>query len=220
MTNQLAFHNTQFNIVTHNNKIWLTAKELAKALNYKNTKSIANLYNENEDEFTIGMSLVIDSVTNGINGSSRRLKMRVFSLRGAHLIAMFARTPVAKEFRRWVLDILDRETGEVTTHPIEPTEEIYTLNLTRSELCSLCWGWNAGDHMREELERLYPGLIALRSPLADSVGTMASHYQRTLEATKIILERETRHIEPKPYSAVDANWRTVLTRLRKTATSC
>ena len=29
-----------------------------------------------------------------------------FSLRGVHMVAMFARTPVAKEFRRWVLDIL------------------------------------------------------------------------------------------------------------------
>jgi prophage antirepressor-like protein len=34
-------------------------------------------------------------------------KTRIFSLRGAHLLAMFARTKVAKEFRRWVLDILD-----------------------------------------------------------------------------------------------------------------
>lgn len=121
MTNQLAFHNTQLNIVTHNNQSWLTAKELAKALNYKNTKSIANLYNENEDEFTIGMSLVIDSVTNGINGSSRRLKMRIFSLRGAHLIAMFSRTPVAKEFRRWVLDVLDRQIGDPVVQPAPST---------------------------------------------------------------------------------------------------
>lgn len=32
---------------------------------------------------------------------------RIFSLRGCHLLAMFARTPVAKEFRRWVLDVLE-----------------------------------------------------------------------------------------------------------------
>ncbi|GHK74011.1 hypothetical protein ECZU12_54220 [Escherichia coli] len=51
---------------------------------------------------------------------------RVFSLRGAHLIAMFARTPVAKEFRRWVLDILDRE---VQQSPI-------TKQFTDNELCT------------------------------------------------------------------------------------
>ncbi len=34
----------------------------------------------------------------------------IFSLRGARLIAMFSRTKVAKEFRKWVLDVLDKET--------------------------------------------------------------------------------------------------------------
>ncbi|OOC12774.1 hypothetical protein BM451_14785 [Dickeya dadantii] len=37
------------------------------------------------------------------------MKIRIFSLRGAHPLAMFARTPVAKESRRWVLDILGQE---------------------------------------------------------------------------------------------------------------
>ncbi|HBL9999342.1 TPA: hypothetical protein LT059_003893 [Salmonella enterica subsp. enterica serovar Kodjovi] len=91
--------------------IWLTSADIAKALGYKSTKSISNLFTQYEDEFSQGMTMVIKSVTNGINGSTRRMKVRVFSLRGAHLIAMFARTPVAKEFRRWVLDILDREVG-------------------------------------------------------------------------------------------------------------
>lgn len=91
--------------------IWLTSADIARALGYKSTKSISNLFTQYEDEFSQGMTMVIESVTNGINGSTRRMKVRVFSLRGAHLIAMFARTPVAKEFRRWVLDILDREVG-------------------------------------------------------------------------------------------------------------
>lgn len=43
------------------------------------------------------------------NPQNLNLRLRIFSLRGCHLIAMFARTPVAKEFRKWVLDILDRE---------------------------------------------------------------------------------------------------------------
>ena len=85
--------------------VWLTSADIAQALQYKNAKSITNLYNQNTDEFTNGMTQVIESVTSG----NYRKKVRVFSLRGAHLIAMFARTPVAKEFRRWVLDILDRE---------------------------------------------------------------------------------------------------------------
>lgn len=112
MTTKLSFHNTNLEIINLNNSIWLKASDLSKALEYKSTKSITNLFNENSDEFTPAMSLVIDSVTNGINGSKRNVKVRIFSLRGAHLIAMFARTQTAKEFRRWVLDVLDRETNE------------------------------------------------------------------------------------------------------------
>ena len=33
---------------------------------------------------------------------------RIFSLRGCHLLAMFARTPVAKEFRKWCLDVIEK----------------------------------------------------------------------------------------------------------------
>ncbi|MEJ8326021.1 BRO family protein [Kosakonia sacchari] len=105
----LNFHGTSLQPVADANGIWLTSADVAKALGYKSTKSISNLFSQYEDEFSHGMTMVIESVTNGIHGSTRRMKVRVFSLRGAHLIAMFARTPVAKEFRRWVLDILDRE---------------------------------------------------------------------------------------------------------------
>jgi prophage antirepressor-like protein len=97
--------------------IWLTSAEIANALQYKSAKSVTNLFNQNSDEFTSGMTQVIESVTSG----NYRKKVRVFSLRGAHLIAMFARTLVAKEFRRWVLDILDREV-EATGIENIPTE--------------------------------------------------------------------------------------------------
>ncbi|MDO9856783.1 hypothetical protein Q7453_12330, partial [Glaesserella parasuis] len=36
-------------------------------------------------------------------------KVRIFSLRGCWLLGMRSHTKVAKEFRKWVLDILDRE---------------------------------------------------------------------------------------------------------------
>ncbi|MCW6569821.1 BRO family protein [Yersinia ruckeri] len=114
---ELNFHGTALIPVTDVNGIWLTSADVAKALGYKSTKSISNLFAQYEDEFSHGMTMVIESVTNGINGSSRRMKVLVFSLRGAHLIAMFARTPVAKEFRRWVLDILDREVQQGNAHP-------------------------------------------------------------------------------------------------------
>lgn len=195
MTTQLAFHDHKFSAVTHNNQIWLTATDIAAALEYADDKSVLRIYTRHTDEFTDGMASVVNLTIRGVQRENR-----IFSLRGAHLIAMFARTPVAKEFRRWVLDILDREVGEAITQPTVPAEEIYTMTVTRSELCSLCWGWSAGEYIRKGLEQVTPGLKELRSPLADSLETMAMHYQRMNEAVKIILERETRHIEPRAYA--------------------
>lgn len=101
----LTFQNFTFNPVTENGQVWLTSAELAKALEYSSSKSISTLYSRNEDEFTPAMTQVIEVMTTG----NYRKRVRIFSLRGAHLLAMFAKTVVAKQFRKWVLDILDRE---------------------------------------------------------------------------------------------------------------
>lgn len=112
----LTFNEVKFNpIVQCDGQIWISASELAQALDYKSGKSVSNLYNANKDEFTPSMSLVTESVTNGINNSKRTLNVRIFSLRGCHLIAMFARTDVAKQFRKWVLDVLDKASGQLVT---------------------------------------------------------------------------------------------------------
>jgi len=113
---QLAFHETKFNVVNHNNQIWLTAVEIARALQYKTENSVSRIYARNSDEFTSGMS---EEVKLTLSGNLTK-SVRIFSLRGAHLIAMFARTPIAKEFRRWVLDVLDREVGTPEIIPVKP----------------------------------------------------------------------------------------------------
>lgn len=82
---------------------WFKSSELARALGYSSEKAVANIYRRNEDEFSNDMSVVINSSTTGIP-----VMTRIFSLRGCHLLAMFARTPVAKAFRKWVLDVIER----------------------------------------------------------------------------------------------------------------
>lgn len=119
MSTQLAFHETQFNVISHHNAIYLTAVEIAQALGYKKPDAVTQIYERNSDEFSVDMS---ETLNLSVSGNLTKA-VRIFSLRGAHLIAMFARTPVAKEFRRWVLDVLDREVGEpvVTPAPTAPT---------------------------------------------------------------------------------------------------
>lgn len=106
----LTFQNTTLSVINQNNQIWLTTKEIGKGLGYRNPSAdIANLYDRNADEFTENMTALVEMSTAG-----GLQKVRIFSLRGAHLIAMFARTKIAKAFRKWVLDILDEEVKKST----------------------------------------------------------------------------------------------------------
>ncbi|WP_227430385.1 Bro-N domain-containing protein [Psychrobacter sp. I-STPA6b] len=103
----LSFNEVNLNPVDRKDgQIWLTSAELSKALGYADIRSITNIFNRNKDEFTGKMTEVINLITS----NNLKRSMRIFSLRGCHLIAMFAKTDIAKEFRKWVLDILDKET--------------------------------------------------------------------------------------------------------------
>lgn len=117
----LSFNQVNLNPVDQKDgQIWLTSADLAMALGYKNQRSINKLYNSNSDEFTNFMTQIIE-ITDSVTSSKTKgltAKIRIFSLRGCHLLAMFARTKVAKDFRIWVLDILDRQ---VKTSPDQRT---------------------------------------------------------------------------------------------------
>ena len=117
MTTFLCFNDFTFSPVTRDNQPWFKSSELARALGYSSEKAVANIYRRNEDEFSNDMSVVINSSTTGIP-----VMTRIFSLRGCHLLAMFARTPVAKAFRRWVLDVIEQYGDRV------PVAEPVTLN--------------------------------------------------------------------------------------------
>ncbi|HCQ8390832.1 TPA: hypothetical protein OMD89_001576 [Klebsiella oxytoca] len=200
---ELNFHGMNLAPVQNVNGIWLTSADVAKALGYKSTKSISNLFAQYEDEFSSGMTMVIESVTNGINGSSRRMKVRVFSLRGAHLIAMFARTPVAKEFRRWVLDILDRE---VTHSPI-------AKQFTDDELCRLAWMWDVTNRMQNFARDLYPAMRTIKSEYAGKFYDFGNEFRWTFEEARKAIAKASEHIAYEPQN--DDNWSRVLPRLRK-----
>jgi prophage antirepressor-like protein len=101
----LSFNNVQFDVVDRDNQPWLRANQIGLALVYKNPElSVNKLYRANADEFTDNMTALVEVDTAG-----GKQKVRIFSMRGAHLLAMFARTAVAKLFRKWVLDVLDKE---------------------------------------------------------------------------------------------------------------
>lgn len=119
--NTLTFNNNTLTTINQDNQVWLTSGDLATALGYADGKSINRIFSRNEDEFSANMTQVIEGVnlTTSLKTKGLKVKTRIFSLRGCHLLAMFARTDIAKAFRVWVLDILERET-KTTSHQRTP----------------------------------------------------------------------------------------------------
>ena len=122
--NALTFNGTTLTTINQDDQVWLTASDLAVALGYKNKQSVSKVYNSNAEEFTDKMTQVIETTDSVLSAKTKGLKtkIRIFSLRGCHLLAMFARTKIAKAFRVWVLDILERET-KTTSHQRTPLRQ-------------------------------------------------------------------------------------------------
>lgn len=105
MSQSLCFQSVEFDVIPQNSQPWVRGYQIGTALGYGENAdvSIRKLYTRHADEFTPAMTAVVTLPTEG--GPQ---ETRIFSLRGCHLLAMFARTPVAKAFRRWVLDVIER----------------------------------------------------------------------------------------------------------------
>ena len=131
MTTALTFNDVTLSPVTYQNRLWIRSSELACALGYKRPDQIAKIYRVNADEFSSEMTQVIEITDNA--DSAFPVKARIFTLRGCHLVAMFARTPIAKAFRRWVLDVLEKYASE--QQPVAPTATL--THAERAELKAL-----------------------------------------------------------------------------------
>ena len=121
---ELTFATLTIQTIDRDGERWLTISDIAAALYpYENKgrsqseapfeKRVRNLYARHAEEFSDSMTALIEVQTAG--GVQ---KIRVFSLRGAHLLGMFARSKRAKAFRRWVLDIIEQhrhDAGILTT---------------------------------------------------------------------------------------------------------
>lgn len=118
----LVFENTAFNVIDRDGQPWLQGADIARALGY----AISRIYRRNAQEFTPAMSLTVNLTVNGINGSQRQKEIRIYSLRGAHLLGMFAKTERAQAFRRWVLDVLE---GKAQPAPVQPVMEPHQADL-------------------------------------------------------------------------------------------
>ncbi|MEG9489356.1 P22AR C-terminal domain-containing protein [Mannheimia indoligenes] len=187
MSNQLTFQSIALTAISRNNQTYISASDLARALQYADASSIVRIFSRNEDEFTADMS---DTVKLTVSGNLETTS-RIFSLRGCHLIAMFARTPVAKEFRKWVLDILDKEVLPNSAEKRPLVEPSFTHTLTSEELRDLVWLWFGASKMAETMGTLYQPLTTLGSNLAPVVYSQGVEYGRQIQQVGSLIYRLT-----------------------------
>lgn len=114
----LSFRNVQFDVVDQHGQPWLRSQQISVALGYGRSDQVNDLYARNADEFTDAMTALVKlpDLQQGSSGTGQMREVRIFSLRGCHLLGMFARTAIAKEFRKWVLDVLDQQSA-FNAHP-------------------------------------------------------------------------------------------------------
>lgn len=159
----LNFHGIQLQPVANLDGVWLTASQIGFALQYADDKAVQRIYSRHAEEFTEQMTGVVKVTT-----PYGEQMTRAFSLRGAHLIAMFARTAVAKEFRRWVLDILDREVAVNMPFQAAPSERerhAYNVGALAHHYQVMYEAWKT---------QIEPALRAIESPLA---GRLCDRFQ-------------------------------------------
>ena len=95
MNNIVTFDNKQISVIEYNNEKWLSSVDIAKVLNFAKPNAVTKIYINHKQEFEDGLSCL-----------PKLGKPRCFNREGAWLIGMFARTPKAVEFRKWVLKVL------------------------------------------------------------------------------------------------------------------
>jgi prophage antirepressor-like protein len=94
-------------------KIWFTGEQLAKLLGYADMRQVNKIYQRHKDEFTDTMTTVskVTFYEKLMSCTDLNSDVRLFSSRGAHLIGMMSRTKVAKELRKWLLDLIEKESN-------------------------------------------------------------------------------------------------------------
>ena len=204
MTTSLTFQNTKLSVINQNNQIWLSALDVGKSLGYSQpVVGVTKIYDRHHDEFTEKMTALIDMPTAG-----GLQKVRIFSLRGAHLIGMFSHTKTAKDFRKWVLDVLE-QVAQPQQHALPEPEKTYTVTLTEYELQTVAWACFAFRRNNNLLHELYSPLAAIGSKFAVEARDNAIEYRNTLRRFNEVVKRITVDIEADP----ETNWR-VLKHIR------
>ncbi len=172
MSRPLTFQTVEFKVIDHHGQTWLTMRDITAAL-YSGAeggdtsvtpdaeRAVRRVFARHAHEFTADMTALVKmrdpEHRKGVPGQTRTV--RIFSLRGAYLLGMLARTPKAEAFRRWVLDVLEgvtRAPAALHARLIEAEQE-EAQSFARARVHS-----HGMNQRRKEKPRLLKHIEALR----------------------------------------------------------
>ncbi|SAI62890.1 phage protein [Bordetella trematum] len=164
---ELMFQNQTIRLIEKDGKQWASAADIARALGYARADSVTRIYDRYKAEFSESMTCLVmaQDPDPQSDGPGQFRTARVFSLRGAHLIGMFARTSRAQEFRRWVLDVLDER--QAAPSLIQEWFEAKAALDAQDRFASLC-GRGLSEHRRQ------------KPPLVQRLGSISERLQPSL----------------------------------------
>ncbi|MFS1582916.1 MAG: hypothetical protein ACL7AY_08940 [Candidatus Arsenophonus phytopathogenicus] len=145
---------------------------MVELLEYADEKSVNRLYNRNKNEFTDEMSRVVSVTSRNKNKDIQYNRVRVFSPRGGHLLGMLADTKVAKSLRRWLLDLVDKES--------QPNLALMDINQLKK--------LTLGEMQNRVLQVNEWSLDTFGRPGSKRMTIRKRHLKKIREAEKLILE--------------------------------
>ena len=133
-TQVVNFSNHELRVIENQAQKWFCARDIAKALEFKNPDAdVCNVYRRNKSEFDETMTCTCKLQVQG-----QTKTVRLYNREGAWLIGMFARTPKAAEFRKWVLKVLgavaDGANNAQTDKPVTVSEHTRSLPSGKKEI--------------------------------------------------------------------------------------
>lgn len=156
----LTFDGKKLRVIQHKGQSWLTAADIAVALGYSRSDKVSRIYQQHSAEFRPSMTDLVETPVSGFSGITA--EVRIFSLRGAHLIGMFARTKKGAEFRSWVLDQLELQAAPQRSMMIAWFEAKAELD-GQNKFASLC-GKGLSDH-----KKLKPPLVTRLKQITEKI---------------------------------------------------
>lgn len=122
-----TFNQTTFNVIHRNQEVWFQMSDIAEALGYSEIEPLNKIYNKNLNKFNDLMTIKLDKE------QISDAPIRLFSLHGGHLLTLFVRSAIAKEFRKWILDILSHERSLNLTISLEQHTLLHEIIIARTK---------------------------------------------------------------------------------------